>query len=120
MEITNGNLTVFKVDRKLLAEVLMAEIMLEQDFEKFEGTPQEFIEKSLEGLEKKYVVPTDEIKFLGATLITGYEIYGVDYLNKLFDDKVRAVNHIVGLFETLNLFVDKEGDTNEETSEIIC
>lgn len=119
-KLTNGDFQEFSVTRIILAEVMMAEIMLEELFSDFHGTPEEFIEKSLQGLNKQYVVPTEEIKFLGAMVISAYSIYGVDFLRKIAKQPENAiVQYLAGIFESMNILVEKENKDEEKEIEII-
>lgn len=106
MILTNKNNEDFTVTEEQFLEVSAATILLEESFDQFEGTPEQFLDKAeLLIPSPTFLGRSTDTTLLGNSVFVGIGEYGRDFIKKmLLNDPERIELMITSLFHyTLSL-----------------
>lgn len=113
MILTNKNGTEFKVEEDKYLEVSAATILLEESFNDYDGTPDEFLERAhLLVPTPTYLDRTTDTTFLGNSIFVGIGMYGHDFIKKILsldvsEDLVFSLfNYTLSIIDILNAATD--------------
>lgn len=109
MILTNMNGEEFNVTEERYLEVSAATILLEESFDQFNGTPEEFLERAhLLVPTPIYLNRTTETTFLGNAVFVGIGMYGQDFIRKMLSTEIpedlvfSLFNYTLSIMDILN------------------
>jgi hypothetical protein len=110
MVLTNVNGTEFEMTEEKYLEVSAATILLEESFDQFDGTPDEFLERAhLLVPTPTYLNRTVETTFLGNAIFVGIGMYGQDFIKKMLSTEIpedlifSLFNYTLSIMDILNV-----------------
>lgn len=117
MELKNKNNEIFNVDEEKALEVSAATLLLEESFENYEGTPDEFLERAHTLVPTPtYLERNTDTTWLGNAIFIGIGTYGHEFIRKIKSTPVSEdlifslFNYTLSLLDILNVMSENKDE----------